>query len=128
MAEEQKQTRRIRKVETVREKAEKAAITKPKRLGKTRRAAGAPFRVAGQGIGKAGRKANSIKPLRILGYIIVPPYFRNSWRELRQVTWPNMRESTRLTIAVILFAIIFGAIVTVLDIGLDKIFKEVLIK
>jgi len=47
---------------------------------------------------------------------------------LRQVTWPNRKESRQLTLAVILFAVIFGAMVTVLDYGLDKVFKQVLLK
>ena len=128
MAEEQKQPRRIRKVETVREKVEKTATEQPSRFGKVKRGAARPLRATGRGIGKVGRKANKVKPLRILGFIIVPPYIRNSWRELRQVTWPTARESRRLTLAVIIFATIFGALITVLDIGLDKIFKEVLLK
>ena len=126
MAEESKQPRRIRKVETVREKAEKtaAASDKPRRFHKVRHGASAPLRATG----RVGRKLNQYKGLRIIGYILVPPYFRNSWKELRQVTWPTGRESRQLTTAVILFAIIFGALVTVLDLGLDKLFKQVLLK
>lgn len=116
----------IKKAETVREKAEKAAESskQPRRLSATRTKAGAPFRAAGRGLKKAGR----VKPLRILGFIVVPPYFRNSWKELRQVTWPNFRISLRLTFAVIAFAIVFGALIALLDFGLDKVFKQVLLK
>ena len=126
MAEESKAPRRIRKVETLREKTEKttAAGDKPRRLSATKQKAGAPLRATGRGL----QRLNRIKPLRILGFIIVPPYFRNSWRELRQVTWPTGKESRRLTLAVILFAIVFGALVAVLDLGLDKVFKQVLLK
>jgi preprotein translocase SecE subunit len=120
--------RLVKKAETVREKAKKAqateGTTQPRRLNATRNKAGAPFRAAGRGLKKAGK----VKPLRILGFIIVPPYFRNSWRELRQVTWPKLPVSLRLTFAVIVFAVVFGALVALLDFGLDKIFKEVLIK
>jgi preprotein translocase SecE subunit len=126
VAEDGKQPRRIRKVETVREKAEKttAAQDKPRRLSKTTRVAGTPLRATGRGLKKAGQ----VKPFRILGFIIVPPYIRNSWKELRQVTWPDGKESRRLTLAVIIFAVIFGAFVAVLDLGLDKVFKQVLLK
>jgi preprotein translocase SecE subunit len=119
--------RLVKKAETVREKAEKAQASdesKPRRLQKTTRKVGTPFRATGRGLKKVGR----LKPFRILGLIIVPPYFRNSWKELRQVTWPKFRESIRLTIAVILFAVIFGLFVAVLDFGLEKLFKEVLLK
>ena len=126
MAEESNQPRRIRKVETVREKAEKTAAAgdKPRRFHTVRRGAGAPFRATG----RVATKLNRYKGLRIIGYILLPPYFRNSWKELRQVTWPNRKESRQLTLAVILFAVIFGAMVTVLDYGLDKVFKQVLLK
>jgi preprotein translocase subunit SecE len=53
----------------------------------------------------------------------VPPYFRNSWKELTQVTWPDRRQTRRLTFAVILFSVIFGTIVAGVDFGLDKLFR-----
>lgn len=59
---------------------------------------------------------------------IVPKYFVNSWRELRQVVWPNGRETFRLTIAVFIFAIVFGALVAAVDKSLDEIFKKVVLK
>lgn len=72
------------------------------------------------------------KPFRFigkwLGLIVWPPYFRHSFRELKLVTWPNFRESWRLTFAVLAFAAVFGAAIAGLDFGLDKLFKEVLLK
>lgn len=127
MAEETAKPKRvIKKTETVREKAEKAVedSQQPRRLHTTRRRAGAPFRA----IGRGGQKLGKVKPFRILGFIIVPPYFRNSWKELRQVSWPSFRVALRLTFAVIAFAVVFGGLVALLDFGLDKIFKQVLLK
>jgi len=126
VAETSKPKQQIKKSETVREKAEKAAegSKQPRRLHTTRRRAGAPFRAVGRG----GKKLGKFKPFRILGFIVVPPYFRNSWKELRQVAWPEFRTALRLTFAVIAFAIVFGILVAVLDYGLDKLFKQVLIK
>jgi preprotein translocase SecE subunit len=126
VAEEAKQPRRIRKVETVREKAEKSAEAgkQPGRIRKVASGAAAPLRPVGRGAQRVGR----FKPVYIVGLILVPRYLRNSFRELRQVTWPNRKESRQLTLAVILFAIIFGALVAVIDFGLDKVFKQVLLK
>lgn len=128
MAEEPTKSKRrlVKKAETVREKAEKAVedSQQPRRLHATKRRAGAPFRA----IGRGGKRLNQVKPFRILGFIIVPPYFRNSWKELRQVTWPTFRVAVRLTFAVIVFAIVFGGLVALLDFGLDKLFKQVLLK
>ena len=109
-----------------RQKAEKAAANsdQPRRLHATRARATAPLRA----VGKIARKANKVKPLRILGFIIVPPYFRNSFRELRQVTWPKGRDSLRLTGSVIVFAIGLGVMVAAVDFVLDKVFKGILLK
>lgn len=125
--------RLVKQTETVREKAEKATSaaqnTEPRRLHKTTRRAAAPFRAVGRGAAKVGQtKIGRVKPFRILGFILVPPYFRNSWKELRQVTWPKFKESLRLTSAVIVFAVVFGAVVALLDFVLDKVFREVLLK
>lgn len=128
MAEEPAKSKRriVKKTESIREQSVKAAESgkQPRRLHTTRRRASAPFRAIARGLGRLGR----FKFFRIIGFIIVPPYFRNSWKELRQVTWPTRRDSRRLTFAVIAFAVVFGCLVALLDFVLDKVFKEVLLK
>lgn len=64
-----------------------------------------------------------LRPLRWL----MPVYFVNSWRELRQVSWPNRRETWRLTLAVFIFAIVFGLAVAGVDWVLDQLFKKVIL-
>ena len=59
---------------------------------------------------------------------ILPSPLRNAWAEVRQVTWPGRKETVRLTIAVLIFSIIFGSFIAVLDLGLDKLFKEVILR
>jgi preprotein translocase SecE subunit len=87
-----------------------------------------PLRLVGRGL----RWIGHLWPLRmlgrLLGWIFFVGYFRGSWRELRLVTWPGRRESLRLTSAVLVFAVIFGAIVAGVDFGLDKLFKELILK
>jgi preprotein translocase SecE subunit len=68
------------------------------------------------------------KPLKFVGHYIVPPYFRNSWRELKLVTWPNRKQSRQLTFAVIMFSVVLGVFVALLDLGFGKLFKEVIVK
>lgn len=125
-----KTPRRIRSVESVRDKAEKVAQadTKPHRTRQVWRGFTAPVRLVGRGIAKIARFLHRFLIFRILGRILLPHYFRKSWRELRQVTWPSRRDSRRLTTAVVLFATIFGLLIAVVDYGLDKIFKQVLLK
>ncbi len=59
---------------------------------------------------------------------IFPKYLKNSIAELRMVEWPNRKLTINLSFAVMIFAIVFGLYVSILDFGLDKIFKEVILK
>ena len=125
--------RRVKNPETFRERAVKAseASDKPAKTAKLK-AGGAkatgPVRRSARKV--AGTKALKPlhKPARIFGKIIVPPYFRQSWQELKLVTWPNWTQSRQLTTAVLVFAVIFGAAIAGVDWGLDKIFKHILLK
>ncbi|HSX32027.1 MAG TPA: preprotein translocase subunit SecE [Candidatus Saccharimonadales bacterium] len=122
-----KKRRVVKPAETVREKTERVANQEPKKrgvLGLTLHYIGVPFVLIGRQLAKLGR----FKVVRVLGRIFWPSYFRNSWKELRQVTWPKWRESVQLTGAVLLFSAIFGVLIAIVDYGLDKLFKQVLLK
>lgn len=54
----------------------------------------------------------------------IKDYFVGSWRELRQVRWPNRKQTWALTLAVILFSLFFGIIIFLLDLGFTYLFKE----
>jgi preprotein translocase SecE subunit len=66
--------------------------------------------------------------MRFLGRILGLTYIRDSWRELRLVAWPTRTQSRQLTFAVIIFSVIFGGLIALVDLGLNKLFKEVLLK
>lgn len=125
---------RIRKTApTVRERAEaaqaKAAEQKPRQL--KRLAAKAPKPKAKLHLPKNKFFSTVARVLRPVGKLLsklAPRYFVNSWRELRQVAWPTRRETWRLTLAVFVFATVFGALVAVVDKGLDEVFKKVVLK
>ncbi len=133
-AERQSTKRRLRSstnTETVRERSEKfqqrqlkVATDKPSNLRVFFTGFFWPLRALGQQIAKLGR----FRVFRILGRVLLPRYLRNSWRELRMVTWPSRRQSWQLTYAVIVFSVIFGILVFAVDFGLDKLFKEIIIK
>lgn len=57
---------------------------------------------------------------------LIPAYLRDSWGEIKKVTWPNRRETIRLTIAVFIFSAIFATFVASLDFVLDKIFRRLI--
>jgi preprotein translocase SecE subunit len=130
-----KSKRRVKNPETFRERAIKAADTAAKpssaKRGRVKRAGGKLVRPVASPIKKvAGSKPLRplVKVLKFIGKIIFPSYFRQSWRELKLVTWPTWKQSRQLTFAVLIFAVVFGAIISGVDYGLDKIFRNVLLK
>ncbi len=123
---------RVRKTETVREKAEKARVSthKPRRVRSAISKVGKPFLIARE---KGRREIYLPLPDNRVGRFLnkrrsfVPKYFKEAWAELRQVTWPGRAETWKLTLAVFMFAIIFGLLVAVVDFGLDRLFKQVIL-
>lgn len=70
------------------------------------------------------------KPDKFLGKkrSFIPRYFKESWQELKLVTWPDRRTTIRLTIAVLIFAVVFGLAIAIVDFGLDKIFRKLILE
>jgi preprotein translocase SecE subunit len=125
--------RRLKNPESFRERAVKESIKseQPKRSTKLGGNVAKPFKAVGSG----AKKIANLKvfkplhrPLKFIGRIIFPRYFRDSWRELKQVTWPGWKQSYHLTFAVIVFAAVFGAVIAAVDYGLDKLFRNILLK
>ena len=126
---EKKTKRRIKQAQPIggqsRQKTGQAASAREQARTKS-----APKPAKKRRIRAAGKAA--VKPLRVFRFLgvfrfLVPKYFRNSWLELKQVTWPSRKETWQLTFAVFTFAVIFGLLVGVTDYGLDKIFKRILL-
>lgn len=123
---------RIRRALSVREQAELAkskiqASQKPTKISAARKKL--PLTAVVRKIGEI--MAVILRPLRPVVRPLrwlVPIYFVNSWHELRHVSWPNRRETWRLTIAVFIFAIVFGSLVAGVDWILDQVFKKVILK
>ena len=122
--------RLVKSPETFRERAVKASESndRPKKTVKLKQTSS---RVTAPVLGPVGRglgKVFNLKPFRIIGRILLPLYIRNSWHELRQVQWPKRREARDLTFAVLAFATVFGGVVAFVDYGLDKLFRNFLLK
>jgi len=105
-----------KKVETVRERAERLAKEKTKQVTKPEKKETSKKRLF-----KRTRKEKTRR------FHIVPSFFREAWSEIKQVTWPSRSDVIKLTIAVILFAVVFAGIISALDAGLVRIFKKVLL-
>ncbi len=113
--EKTKAKRRLRQSTTVRQESLKTKEVKVKRPSWMKRILGPIF-----------HKINFLfRPIRWLGRHFIPSYFRRSFQELKQVTWPDRKQSRALTLAVVMFATVFGIVISLLDYGLDKAFKKV---
>lgn len=53
-------------------------------------------------------------------------YVVNSWHELKQVHWPDRKKTWVLTVAVIVFSVLLGLLIFLLDAGFTYLFKTVI--
>ena len=71
------------------------------------------------------------KPFRFIGRflnkVLFIQYFRDSYKELRLVTWPSRKQTIQLTFAVFIFAMSLGIAIAALDFGLNKLFELILL-
>jgi preprotein translocase SecE subunit len=128
-----------RKLETVRERSENTPVSKSRvrKVATTAKKASGPLRAVGRFLSKLAHPFKFLlapfktKPARFVGRILnkvlLINYFMSAWKELRQVTWPGRKETRQLTLAVFVFATVFGLMVTLTDYGLDKVFKKVIL-
>lgn len=132
--------RQLKPAETIREKATRTSAqpVKQRRIRKAAAVAASPFALLWRGVKRVLKPFRFVlvpfktKPARAVGRflasVLLLRYFRNAWKELRLVQWPNARETAKLTFAVFMFAIFFSLIISVVDYGLDKLFKQLIIK
>jgi preprotein translocase SecE subunit len=116
---------------SLRQRNEKAAASKdkPKRIRKAASTAAKPVSKAGDVLTAEyhvlPRKENPgffTKSRRL-----TPRYFRESWAELKNVTWPGRKETWKLVFAVFVFALTLGIFIALLDYALDQLFRNVIL-
>ena len=117
---------------TVREHAEKQAEKRVEKPSKIKDKIHKPLTVLRQ----AGKKeftpvkVPEKKGVRHLNKRVrfVPKFIRESWAELKKVTWPTKREAIRLTFAVFVFATVFTLFIQIIDFVFNKLVKEILLR
>ena len=73
------------------------------------------------------QKAPGKKPFILFRpFVAFGRYLRDSWRELRQVRWPNRKVTWKMVLAVFVYTALFIALLVVLDILFDWIFSLIL--
>lgn len=76
---------------------------------------------------KKSKKEATLKVDKKLGFFgSIGSYFLNSYRELRQVRWPNARETWGMTVALIGFTMFFVLFISLLDAGFKYLFNLIL--
>lgn len=102
-------------------KAKDSTPAKPK--------AGQPAKAPEQPQPKKEQKAN---PKQKKPFILFRPfvafgrYLRDSWRELRQVRWPNRKVTWKMVLAVFVYTALFITLLVLLDLLFDWIFSLIL--
>ena len=80
---------------------------------------------------KAAEKkvATEKKPfILIRPFVYLGRYIRDSWRELRQVRWPNRKATWKMVLAVLIYTAIFVIFISLLDLFFTWLFNLILTK
>lgn len=76
---------------------------------------------------KKSEKKSEKKPFILFRpFIALGHYLRDSWRELRQVRWPNRKATWKMVVAVLVYTAIFAVFLTLLDLLFQLIFSNIL--
>ncbi len=59
-------------------------------------------------------------------FVALGRYFRDSWRELRQVRWPNRKTTWKMVLAVLVYTALFAVIISLLDLFFSWLFNLII--
>lgn len=77
--------------------------------------------------GKTGIiKANDGKTTSKNPFARLARYFKGAWQELRQVRWPDRKNTWAMTGALLAFTVFFIVVIVVLDFAFSELFKLIL--
>lgn len=123
-----------RKAETVRQRSDKS-IKKAATVGRTRKAASSAAGSVSKVRSVLKKEYSPIKSDKSKATVFLtksrrgtPSYFVNSYRELKQVTWPTRRVALKLTFAVFMFSVVFASLIRAIDYGFERLFKDIILK
>ena len=77
----------------------------------------------------AADKKSDKKPFILFRpFVYLGRYLRDSWRELRQVRWPNRKATWKMVLAVLIYTAIFVIFISLLDLFFTWLFNLILTK
>ena len=76
---------------------------------------------------KIAKSDNCKKPFILFRpFVYLWRYLRDSWREIRQVRWPNRKATWKMVLAVIAYTALFVVIISLLDLFFSWLFNLIL--
>ena len=75
---------------------------------------------------KADKKSGKKPFILFRPFCAIGRYFRDSWREIRQVRWPNRKATWKMVFAVLVYTAFFIIILVLLDMLFQFIFSNIL--
>ena len=109
------------------EKESKAAITRKKVVVADKKSNKTQKKDAKKAEKNIDKKTTGKKPFILIRPIVyLFRYLRDSWRELRQVRWPNRKATWKMVLAVIVYTALFMLLITLLDVFFSWLFNLIL--
>ncbi len=100
----------------------KKVVVKDKKLDKAKQK---DLRKAEKAVAKG--KTDEKKPFILFRpFVYFGRYLRDSWRELRQVRWPNAKATWKMVLAVFVYTALFMALIFLLDLFFTWLFNIIL--
>ncbi len=96
---------------------EQAPITRKKVVVKDKKQAKIKAKEVRKAEKESKKSENEGKKVFILfrPFVALFKYLRDSWREIRQVRWPNHKATWKMVLAVLAYTALFVAIISLLD-------------
>jgi preprotein translocase SecE subunit len=112
------------------EEDERAPITRKKVVIKDKKQdkiAAKAARKAAKDSKKAEREASSKKVFILFRpFVAFFRYLRDSWREIRQVRWPNRKATWKMVVAVLVYTALFVILISLLDMFFTWLFSLII--
>ena len=97
----------------------KKVVLKDKKTEKTKKVA--------EKKAKKAQKDGQKKPFILFRpFVAFFRYLRDSWREIRQVRWPNRKATWKMVLAVLVYTALFIIIITLLDLFFTWLFSLII--
>ena len=106
----------------------KKVVVKDKKLDKeNRKEAKKEAKLAKKEAKKEAKEKGEKKPFILFRpFVALFRYLRDSWREIRQVRWPNRKATWKMVLAVLVYTALFVVIITLLDMFFTWLFSLIL--